>query len=90
MTILNKKDRVYYARIIPSSCIYDICELTIRTATDTYFVGIDKRDKHAYLFNKDQLNKPIFQDRKVALKVVQEAEKKNIKVISNESYYEEY
>ena len=38
---LKKKDRLYYARIIPNSGIYDVCELIIRTVAEDYFVGID-------------------------------------------------
>ncbi len=90
MNNLKKNDIVYYAKILPSVGVYEICELKIRTVEDTYFVGVDKRDKHAYLFAYDNIDKTVFKDRKVALKVVQEAEKKKIKVISDESYYEEY
>lgn len=89
MIDLKKKDIVYYARIIPSVGIYDIYELMIRTVEDDYFVGIEKRDKHAYLFNNSSYNKIVFKDRKVALKLVQNAEK-NKKQISEEVYYEEY
>ena len=90
MIDLKKKDIVYYTKIMPSVGIYDLCELKVRTVEDTYFVGIDKHDKHAYLLGYDCFNKTVFTDRKVALKVVQKAEKKKTKVVSNESYYEEY
>lgn len=89
MNNLKKKDMVYYARIMPSLGIYDICELRVRTIEDTYFVGVDKRDKHAYVFNNNSINKTIFIDRKDALKLVKEAEKNRKHVIS-ETYYEEY
>lgn len=87
---LKKKDIVYYTKIMPSVGIYDLCELIIRTVEDDYFVGIDKRDKHAYLFGYNSIDKTVFTDRKVALKLVQEAENNKTKVVSNESYYEEY
>ena len=87
---LKKKDIVYYTKIMPSVGIYDLCELKIRTVEKDYFVGIDKHDKHAYLFSNDSIDKVIFKDRKVALKVVKKAEKNKVKVVSNESYYEEY
>lgn len=90
MTNLKKKDIVYYARIMPSIGIYDICELKIRTVEDTYFVGVDKRDKHAYLFNNNSIGSIIFIERKDALKLVQDAEKNKVKVTSDETYYEEY
>lgn len=90
MTDLKKKDIVYYARIVPNAGIYDLCELKIRTIEDSYFVGVDKSDKHAYLLNYNTVGKTVFKERKTALKVVQEAEKNKTKIVSNESYYEEY
>ena len=56
MKVTNKKDTVYYARIIPTTGIYEVCELHIRTVEDDYFVGIDKRDKHAYLFGYNAID----------------------------------
>lgn len=48
---MNKQDIVYYASIIPQTNTYDVCDLVVRTIEDTYFVGIDTRDKRAYLIN---------------------------------------
>ena len=90
MQELKIKDIVYYARIIPSSYMYDICELIIRTVKDNWFVGIDKRDKRAFLFYDTDINKIIFTDRKKALEKVKEAETKKKKVANIEIYYEEY
>ena len=89
MKVLSKKDTVYYARILPNSGIYDVCELTIRTIEDTYFVGIDKRDKHAFLFGYNAIDDIVFDDRNLALNKVKEAEKHKLN-ISDETYYEEY
>ena len=85
---MKRLDTVYYARILDQVATYEICELCIRTIEDDYFVGIDKRDKHAYLFSNDELNKKVFYNRSDALRIVKEAEK-NKRVISNETYYEE-
>ena len=85
---MKRLDTVYYARILDQVATYEICELRIRTIEDDYFVGIDKRDKHAYLFSNDELNKKVFYNRSDALCIVKEAEK-NKRVISNETYYEE-
>jgi len=49
-----------------------LCELTIRTVEEDYFVGVDKQDKHAYLLNNSSYNKTVFKDRKTALKMVKE------------------
>ena len=80
---------IYYARIMPTLGIYDVCELKIRTVTDTYFVGTDKRDKRAYLFSYNAVGKSIFSNKKDAVEKVIKAEKSNPKT-SKEIYYEEY
>ena len=74
MSELKKKDVVYYTRILPSSNIYDVLELKIRTVEEDWFVGIEKRDKQAFLFENDTLNKSVFKDRNKALEVVKTAE----------------
>lgn len=75
MSDLKKKDIVYYAKVMPTVGIYDLCELKIRTVEDTYFVGTDKHDKRAYLFGNNSIGKTVFKNREEALKVVQNAEK---------------
>lgn len=89
MSELKNKDVVYYTRILPSSNIYDVLELKIRTVEEDWFVGIEKRDKQAFLFQNTELNKTVFKDRKKALEKVKAAES-NKKEINNETYYEEY
>lgn len=89
MKVINIKDIVYYARIMPTIGVYDVCELYVRTVENDYFVGVDKRDKRAYLFGYNVVDDIVFDNRKDALKRVQEAEK-NKKEISEETYYEEY
>ena len=88
--MLKKKDVVYYTKIIPSCGIYDVYELRIRTVEDDWFVGIEKRDEHAHLFNNSDIEKTIFTDRNEAVRKVKEAEKNNMAVSSEETYYEEY
>lgn len=86
---LNKGDVIYYARIIPKLGIYDVCDIVLRTVTDEYFAGMDKRDKRAYLFSYKNIGNNIFLSRKEALDKVHLAEK-NKPTINNETYYEEY
>ena len=74
---------------MPTLGIYDVCELKIRTVTDTYFVGTDKRDKKAYLFSYNAVGKYIFSNRKDAVEKAIAAEENSPKV-SKETYYEEY
>lgn len=89
MPELQEKQTVYFARIIPKSAIYEVDELKIRTVVDDWYVGIDKRDKHAYMFKESDINHTIFLDRNIALQKVLDAESNKI-AISNETYYEEY
>lgn len=89
MVQLKKKDILYYARIIPKTRIYEVCEVVVRTIKENWFVAIDKRDKHAYLFAYDDVDKILFSDRKDALIKVIETEK-NAPHICYETYYEEY
>ena len=83
------KDILYYARIIPTVGIFDVCQLIIKTVRKD-FVGCDKVDKHAYLFNYSDLGEVVFHDRKQALDKVLAAEANNKKKISKETFYEEY
>ena len=77
---LKRKDKVYYAQIMPAIGVFNVCDLIVRTVTDTWFTGVDKRSKHAYLFGNSAINKIVFTDRDMALKTVLEAEKINLKI----------
>lgn len=71
---VKKKDKMYYARILPTADVYDVCDLIIRTVEDDWFVGMDKRDKHAYIFNNSDIGKIVFSDRTIALEKVRQEE----------------
>ena len=86
---LKKKDIVYYARIFPKTNTFEVLELMIRTIADTWFVGIEKRDKQAFLFNYTDIGNIIFSNREEALEKVLEAENELPK-INGEILYEEY
>ena len=87
--VINKGDILYYSRVNPKAGIYDLCELKIRTVTDTYFVGVDKKDKQAHIFGYNALNSIVFENRAEALNKVKQAQKNN-KETPQETYYEEY
>ena len=87
--MIKKKDIVYYARIIPNLNIYEICELIVRTVGDTWFVGIDKRDKRAYLLNNNKIDKEVFINRKDALEKLRDAEIEKEEVIGTNIFYDE-
>ena len=72
---LKKSDIVYRTRILPTVGVYDLDELRIRTVEDTYFVGVEKRNKTAFLLPYSSIGKTVFTDRKEALKKIREAEK---------------
>ena len=69
---LTKNQILYFARILPPS--FNLYELKIRTVTDTYFVGTDKRTKHAFLFSYHDIGKSVFLNRSDALELVKKAE----------------
>lgn len=77
---LNKSDIVYRTRILPTVGIYDLDELKIRTVEDTYFVGVEKRNKTAFLLPYSSIGKTVFLNRKEALQKIREAEKNKVYV----------
>lgn len=73
-------DIVYYAQILKETQVFEVLELRVRTVTmngvNDWFVGVEKRTKHAYSFKMDRLNEIVFYDRLKALELVNEAEDK--------------
>ena len=67
MVQLKKRDRLYYARIIPKTRIYEVCEVIVRTVEDAWFSVIDKRDKRVYLFVYNDIGDILFKNRNEAL-----------------------
>ncbi len=89
MKTIEKGSVVYYTRVFPNTGTYDLCELRVRTVMDNWFCGVDKKDKRAYLISFNEINENVFEDRKIALKRIHNAEQKYPQV-SGETYYEEY
>ena len=71
---LTKGDIVYYARIMPNLGIFDVYDIKIRTITDTWFSGVEKRDKKVFLFPFSAINEYVFLNRKDAVDVATNAE----------------
>lgn len=70
---VKKHDKVYYARILENTNIYDVYDLFVRTVDKDFFVAYDKRDKKAYIFLYSDINDSVFLDRKLALNKVMKA-----------------
>ena len=87
---IKKGTVVYYAQCLEPCAVFEVLELRIRTVEDNWFVGIENKTKHAYLFYESSIGKTIFFDRKEALDVVKAAEKNCKKRFSDEKFYEEY
>ena len=71
---LHKGRVFYYAQIMPTIPQFEVVECRVRTITETYFVGIEKRTEHAMLFDNVRLGKDVFLDREECLKMVSDAE----------------
>ena len=87
--IIKRGDVIYYAQCLEPVSVFEILELTVRTVEDTWFVGIEKKEKQALLFSMKDIDKHIFFDRHDALMTVKEAEHNCKKKVSDEIYYEE-
>lgn len=57
---LKKKDKVFYLRKLSNQDIDEILRLTLRTVTDGYFVGIEEKEQHAFLFHYSDIGKVVF------------------------------
>ena len=75
---------VYYAQCLEPVGEFEVLELKTRTVKNNWYVGIEKKDKHSYLFYDHDIGKRIFFDRNEALNVVKEAEKKHKNKYSEE------
>lgn len=78
---LKRGDNIYFARILESIGVYDLCELKIRMVCDNWFSGFDKRDKRVYLFNENDINQKVFKNRNQALNKIREMEKRRTKKV---------
>ena len=87
---IKKGQVVYYSQCLESCGIFELLETKVRTVEDNWFVTIEEKTKHAYLFYEHDIGKCIFFDRKEALDVVKTAEKNCKKKFSDEKFYEEY
>ena len=85
---IEKGSVVYYSQCLDQVGVFEVLELTVRTAEDNWYVGIEKKEKQAHLFYKKDIDKCIFFDRHDALMTVKEAES-NCKRKFTEEKYEE-
>ena len=85
---IKPKQHLYYAQILQSVGEYNVLEMIVCTLYETYFAVMEKRDKHRYLLNYEDIDRTIFFNRSECLEKVKYAEAHGKKV-SNETYYEE-
>lgn len=90
MEKLKKGQLLYYAQRLDNCGVFEVLELKARTIEDTWFTGVDKRTRHAYLFSCKAIGKDVFFDRDEALQLVKEAERNCKRKVSDEKFYEEY
>lgn len=86
---IKKGTIVYYSQCMENIGTFEVLEIRVRTIEDTWFVGVENRSKHAYLFSYKNIGKIVFFTREDALAVVKEREKSCKKIYSEETYYEE-
>lgn len=82
---LQKKDVIFYARILEPVGVYEVEELVVRAIHGTWFSAIEKRSKRAYLFPYSSIGKELFLDREEALSKVLDAEQNKKIVVSDET-----
>lgn len=87
---ITKGTVLYYAQCLETVGVFEVLDLKVRTVEDTWFVGIENRTKHAYLFSYNNIGKYVFFNRKDALAIVKERQKNYKKSSDEEIYYEEY
>ena len=88
--IIKKGDVVYYSQCMPNVGVFEVLELTLRTVEDTWFTGVEKKDRQAFLLSKKDIDKCVFFDRKDALMTVKEAESNCKRKFTEEKVEEEY
>lgn len=57
---LKKKDKIFYLRKLPKQDINEVLRLTVRTVEEDYFVGIEEKEQHAFLFHYSDIGKVVF------------------------------
>lgn len=71
---IKLRQKVYWARIHPKICVYDLYDLTVRALYDTYFVAYDTKTRQSYLFSYSAIGKIVFLNRGEALELIKKKE----------------
>ena len=71
---LHKKDKLWFARIIPNIDYYGLLEVSVVSVNieEKYCVVTEKKSKQSFLLNKNEAEQLLFKDKKYALKYLSE------------------
>lgn len=72
---MKKGDSVYFVRYLPTSEVYDVYDCKVRTVTDSWFTIVEKREKHVFLFNMEDIGNIVFFNREQAVSKAKMLEK---------------
>lgn len=88
MKVINRGDKLFWARIVPCCGIYEVHDLHVRTVGKDYYVGINKHDKHAYLLGFNTLDNYDLgtEDFEEAVSKAKEVVMRKVKKIREDSY----
>ena len=73
----KRRDRVYYARMMPSLGYYEIHELHMVSIYDDYCSASDVKTKQAFILSTKEALELLYIDRADALKYLKKKEKEN-------------
>ena len=67
----------FFCSVVPACGIYECEELKVRTATDTYYVGVNDKTKQAMMFTPSMIGTYVFNNRYEAVEALKEFKSKN-------------
>ena len=72
---MKKRDPIYFCRYLPTSEVCDVYDCKVRTVADSWFTIIEKREKHVFLLNMEDIGNIVFFNRAQAVSKAKTLEK---------------